>query len=820
MFCIISVKRFTCDDPKQSKLELTCTQGTDECSTIDIYGELISKFISEKPNNLNCTTKNIIDCLFLPDDQITIKYNKLRSSNHLKATDITSFHRPFTLNTFQALFNDVTKIHGIGPKTIEKHFNEHLQNIKITNEKLIPWIDLAKLTPTLIADPIKAKFHLFLNSRPDIKNKITDSETITLLDKFRSLLKKHHNELPSIDSIIYLLCNIPYRILEYSKNIKHKYFTIYDKIATQSLNIPLDNPYRISSGLMCFMFEFIYKEGHTYHDYDTFVDKVFNKLQLNDHIEGKIQTSNYLKKYCASLNGEKIVIEPKLKEAENKIAEAIQKLINLGESPQINETIHSNSNYSEEQLDAISSINCQPISILNGPPGAGKTHVQDAIYNYHLENKEQIIFSAPTGIATKNIANALNSSPFHIYTVQKLITYITQSDAVNQSDNNMITFFEKLVSNGCPCEFPITCLVVDEFSMVDTIQFSTLITIAARFCLKVILVGDINQLPSIGPGKVLRDLIQSHKIPVNRLTKVFRQKSLTISQNAKKINEGQTLLVTDASFFLKHLKDDQTTLDYLKKTVNQMKTCPINFGLTNFDITTELLVLTPYSKYNNPLSALQLNRQLATIFNNLHNIDICTNFIPILPGDRVIYTKNDTPLGVVNGDIGFIECIDKDNYYINLDKWTRSSSPIKQGDVIVHRGKTKVEPFKVLEIIDDNALCGLVGSNLEKDDENTYAIKELLAISELTRTIAIPTDDKHLQHAYAVTVHKAQGTGIRVVILVLPNNYNTFLVNRELVYTAITRAKDMVIVLGDNIERAIKVKAKARNTLLPHRLKK
>ena len=813
---VVNVKLFNYEDTSH-KIELTCSEGIGECFVLDIYNELIDKFVKDAPTNTKFTNKNIIACLFLPDDQITIKFQKIRTSTHLKALDIIDIYRQMTLKTFQYLFTEVTKINGVGPKSIEKFFEEYKKEGKVSNEKLTDWISLAQLTPNLVTEPVKAKFHHFLNSNPNIKNQLTDREIDVLVEKFQSFSKGKHGRSPaSIDVILSLLQSDPYKILGYSGNTKLKYFAIYDKIALRSLDISIHDSNRILYGIQCFMYEYIYKEGHTFENYDTFIKNALAGLKLTDSDDEKKLLDSYLKKYVASLGGKKILVHPKLKDAEIKIASAIQALIDLPEYKIVAEIPPSN--YTEEQFNAISDILTHPISILNGPPGSGKTHVQDAVNEYLLKINETIVFSAPTGIACKNITKAIKSSHCKPHTVQKLITYDKLSES--SDDYEIGTHLERLVINDESSHndnFPITCLVIDESSMIDTIQFATLITTAAKLQLKVILVGDVDQLPSIGPGKVLKDLIGSHKLPVLKLTRIFRQKSQTIALNARKINNGETNLVVDKSFMIKHLADDETTLSQLKQLIPKIKQDPTKFGLDNFDIMKDLLIFTPYSNHSNLLSSTQLNRQLAPFFNNSHNSSDYNT--PFQLGDRVIYTKNNIDLELVNGDIGFIEYTYKGDHYINFNKWTGLIVTLKKGNTVLRKGQVNLEPFKILEINGDNAYCGLISSKLYENDHNEFAIKEWLPISKLVPVGVVSVDDKYLKHAYAITVHKAQGTGIRIAVIMLPHKYNTFLVNRELMYTAVTRATDMVIVLGDNIERAIKSRSRPRNTLLKERLK-
>lgn len=383
--------------------------------------------------------------------------------------------------------------------------------------------------------------------------------------------------------------------------------------------------------------------------------------------------------------------------------------------------------YEELQREAINGCMNNHIFILTGGPGTGKTTTLNAVISLCKQRGLKIKLAAPTGRAAKRMADLTGAQA---QTIHRLLE--VDFGAGGNS-------FKRCEENPLSCDV----LVIDEMSMVDTLLMCSLLK-AVKSKTRLIMVGDSNQLPSVGAGNILRDLIASGRVPMVELKEIFRQaaESLIVT-NAHRIVRGEMPVLNDkkSDFFFMPTDSEEDTL---RLVIELCKTrLPKTYGYTAFD---DIQVLCP-SKLGvvgtqSINQALQLalnppagNKQELKYFNQLFRT-----------GDKVMQTKNDYDVewrrgaekshGIFNGDIGLIRSADRANDRIEID----------------FEGRTAIYDTDML---------------------------------------------KRVEHAYAVTIHKSQGSEYPAVIIPLPNGMDR-LTYRNLLYTAVTRAKNILIVIGNS----------------------
>lgn len=384
--------------------------------------------------------------------------------------------------------------------------------------------------------------------------------------------------------------------------------------------------------------------------------------------------------------------------------------------------------YAELQKKAINSALTEGMLVLTGGPGTGKTTTLNAIIKILKDKGKKVLLSAPTGRAAQRMSELTGDEA---KTLHRLLEV-----SWDKHDNPV---FNKNERNQLKCD----ALIVDEVSMVDTFIFESVMRALPLGC-RLVLVGDSDQLPSVGPGNVLGDLIDSGIIPVVRLNEIFRQaqQSLIVT-NAHKIVNGEmpVLSNTDKDFFFlqRNNKTDVTNV-IIDLCVNRL---PKAYGYSAFD---NIQVLSPSKK--GELGTAELNSKLQNALNTKSDDkqEVTIGSKTFRTGDKVMQIKNnydirwfkdngETGEGIFNGDIGIIEKIDK-----------------------------KVKIIKI--------------SFYDKTAAYTYE------------------SASDLDFAYAVTVHKSQGNEFDAVIIPMfqgpPQLYY-----RNLLYTAVTRAKKTLILVGN-----------------------
>jgi len=392
----------------------------------------------------------------------------------------------------------------------------------------------------------------------------------------------------------------------------------------------------------------------------------------------------------------------------------------------------------ENQVQALRSASENKIMVITGGPGTGKTTIINALLKIFSGLKVRIMLAAPTGRAAKRMSEATG---YEAKTIHRLLEYSIRKGGFQKDD-----------------EHPLDCdlIIVDEASMIDTILMYHLlkaIPLKATF----ILVGDVNQLPSVGAGNVLRDIIASGIIPVVRLNEIFRQaKESQIIVNAHKINNGLLPYPTPSGpkddFYFIEQEDPENVLRIILELVSDR--VPRRFG---FDPVNDIQVLSPMHK--GTVGAGNLNLELQRQLNPNED-GVTRGNRAFRTGDKVMQIKNNYDKEVFNGDIGRI---------------TRIDPELREVDI------------------------SFDGGNVPYDF----------------------TDLDEIVLAYAVSVHKSQGSEYPVIIIPLLTQHY-MLLQRNLIYTAITRGKKLVIVVGTRKALAIGVKndkTRKRYTFLEQRLR-
>ena len=390
--------------------------------------------------------------------------------------------------------------------------------------------------------------------------------------------------------------------------------------------------------------------------------------------------------------------------------------------------------YDEIQADAIRQAAVSKVMILTGGPGTGKTTTTKGIISAYQSFGLKILLAAPTGRAAKRMTE---TTGLEAKTIHRLLE-CKPPEGYQKNEEN-------------PLEGDV--LIVDECSMIDLVLMNSLLK-AIPAGMRVVLVGDIDQLPSVGAGNVLRDLIDSGVVPVIRLTRIFRQAQTSrIIMNAHRINEGQMPDLSngkETDFFFTTKEDPEEAVREIVSLVQHK--------LSRYYRTpsSQIQVLTPMQK--GVVGATNLNLALQEALNPQGDGLRRSGFI-FRRNDKVMQIRNNYDKEVFNGDIGIIESVDLQN--------------------------------RTLKVNFDQHVVEYESSELDE-----------------------------LVHAYATTIHKAQGSEYPIVVMpVLMNHY--VMLQRNLIYTGITRAKKILVIVGTRKALACAVRnvtVTRRNTLLKERL--
>lgn len=530
----------------------------------------------------------------------------------------------------------------------------------------------------------------------------------------------------------------PYRMAD---DVEGVGFRTADEIASR-VGIRTDSDFRIRSGIQYALLQ-ASNEGHTYLPMPELTQRASNLLQIEPE---------YIEKHYMNLAMDRKIIMRQVDDTtqiyassffymEANTATMLKQLNASFEVPdiEIEERLRqiekqTKMDLDEHQVEAVKEAVRNGLLVITGGPGTGKTTTINTIIRYFELEGMDIFLAAPTGRAAKRMSE---TTGFEARTIHRML------ELNGGMEGN--AGFERNEQN--PLETDV--IIIDEMSMVDiSLMYSLLKAIAAGT--RLILVGDVNQLPSVGPGSVLKDIIDSNEFHTVKLTKIFRQASTSdIIVNAHKINRGEPVSLDNKSmdfFFLKRYEADKiinVTLQLIKQKL------PKFVGASEYDIQ----VLTPMRKgllgverlngilqmYLNPADQRKREKEHgSTIFRE---------------GDKVMQTKNNYQL----------EWEIRSKYGLCIDKGTG----IFNGDM------------GIIEEINDFAETMTVSFDEGRMVEYPYKLLD------------------ELELAYAVTIHKSQGSEYPAVVIPLLSGPR-MLMNRNLLYTAVTRAKKCVTIVGND----------------------
>lgn len=543
------------------------------------------------------------------------------------------------------------------------------------------------------------------------------------------------------DSLYTVLQENPYRLAE---DISGVGFKIADEIAAR-IGIHADSDYRIRSGMLYTLLQ-ASGEGHTYLPKDQLFARCAKLLGVDESYMEKHLMDMLLdrKLVMQEKKGEKIIYPSQYYYLELNTARMLCELNiccpedeNIVEKRIASIEKETGTVLDEMQKKAVTEAAGHGLFILTGGPGTGKTTTINAIIRFFEGEGAELRLAAPTGRAAKRMTEATG---YEAQTIHRLL----ELNGMPEDDRSTgAVHFERNAQN--PLEADV--IIIDEMSMVDIhLMHSLLLAITAGT--RLILVGDENQLPSVGPGNVLRDIIHSGCFPVIELTKIFRQASESdIVVNAHKINRGELVEIHNKSrdfFFLKRYDADMIIRvvialiqDKLPRYVNarpfeiQVLT-PMRKGLLGVERLNQML-----QRYLNPQDGSKKEKTLGDrLFRQ---------------GDKVMQIKND--------------------YQMEWEVRGRYGIPVEKG-IGVFNGDTGI----LREI---NEFAETAEVEFEDGRFATYSFKQL----------------EELELAYAITIHKSQGSEYPAVILPVLSGPQ-MLLNRNLLYTAVTRARKCVTVVG------------------------
>lgn len=537
----------------------------------------------------------------------------------------------------------------------------------------------------------------------------------------------------------------PYRL---AMDINGIGFVTADTIA-QKIGFDVDSPLRAEAGTL-YMLTKTSDEGHVYFPLDGLVTKTSDTLNIRaDLVEDAIDTLEREERVVVEelSNGQVAVYRSRYHAYESGISAYIKKILGSPKTVLIkdpDETVEAvvenlGIELAEEQLEAVHTAVRTKMMVLTGGPGTGKTTITKAIVQAYKKLKAKILLCAPTGRAAKRMFETIG---VEAKTIHRLLEYSPREDGFQRNENN-----------------PLACslIVIDEASMMDTMLMFHLLK-AIPLGATVIFVGDVHQLPSVGPGNVLKDVISSGVVDVVELHEVFRQaQESDIITNAHKINAGEVPFLESSKerlsdfYFIRQDDPERCAAMIVDLVKNHI---PRRF---RFDPIDQIQVLTPMHKGS--AGSGNLNHLLQEALNP-QPLCLKRGDREFRLDDKVMQLRNNYDKDVFNGDIGRI-CV------------------------------VNTEDKKLTVRFDD-------------EKNVIYDFKEL----------------DELVPAYAISIHKSQGSEYQAVVIpVLTQHY--VLLQRNLIYTGVTRGKKLVILVGSTkaLTMAIKNnKMQKRFTYLSQRL--
>lgn len=540
-----------------------------------------------------------------------------------------------------------------------------------------------------------------------------------------------------------------------SRVLKGVGFLTADSIAL-NLGFAPDSPERIRAGI-AYALDKATEDGHCYLLQEDLEHKTRSLLALGDTVDLRPFVENLITEGDVVRRDQALLLHA-IDAAEEFVAEFVAKRRDPFSEEPINPLTAERSlreaerslsvTFSPEQRQAVMNAIRYPLSIITGGPGCGKTTIIKALAYLYKETGKRLILAAPTGRASQRMSQVCEMPAS---TIHRLLKFDPKTGSFKYNTD------DPLIADA---------VIIDEASMID-IHLARALFAAIPKNASIVLVGDRDQLPSVGPGRVFGDLVSLKEIKISSLSQLFRRgEESSINYIAHLVNcgtppqipEPDGVTKTDAYFIPR--SDAEETAQLVEKLISDQ--LPKKFGFSPGEIT----VLTPSNR--GPLGTVALNKRLQERLNPSGSVDaeqeLAHGDITLRVNDRVCQRVNNyniDDIGVFNGDAGTIFQVDKKTRSVWVELW--------DGRLIQYNAE---------------------------------------ALSQLSL-------------AYAITVHRSQGSEVPCVVLVLHDSQYTLL-ERQLIYTGITRAKKLLIIVGS--KRALTIACKrmsghARNTLLAGRIR-
>jgi exodeoxyribonuclease V alpha subunit len=589
-----------------------------------------------------------------------------------------------------------------------------------------------------------------LNKAMEISDQIVGAKDIRNAMIFLDRFGLHGNKAIKIynrfgNDIYNVIQSNPYKLADEVAGIG---FKTADEIASQ-VGIKVDSEFRIKGGIMYVLTQGA-SYGHTYLPIEKLVEMSVDLLKVDqESVEAQIMNLAMEKKLIIKrdVDGNRQIYSRTFYRMEEAIAGMLKELnltykVDKADLEKVIRRIEKDGDFQLDELqkDAVIAAMEKGLFVLTGGPGTGKTTTITTMIHIFEEEGYSIFLGAPTGRAAKRMSEATG------YEARTIHRMLEVNGRMGDEDDDVTSFakFERNEDNPLECDV----IIIDEMSMVDvSLMYALLKAIAPGT--RLILVGDEHQLPSVGPGNVLKDILASGKFPSVTLEKIFRQaQESDIVMNAHKIHQGEHVILDNKSkdfFFLKR-DDADTIINVMLTLVRDKMPKYVDAGIS------EIQVLTPTRK--GLIGVERLNTILQRFLNpeapgkNEWKGDTRL----FREGDKVMQIRNDYQLewevkgnynitiekglGVFNGDVGIIK---------EINDWSKSVT------VEFEEGRQVVYPFASLD---------------------------------------------ELELAYAITIHKSQGSEYPAVVMPIMDGPK-MLMNRNILYTAITRAKKCVTMVGD-----------------------
>lgn len=677
------------------------------------------------------------------------------------------YGRQFKIDTFEKIMPETLdalerylangSVKGIGPVTahkIIKEFGEETISIfKFEPQKLARIKGISNSRAIEMAESFNENFELW--------------QLVGFLDKFKIPVSAAQGIYKKLgENTIQKIEENPYILVDMVRGVDFKQI---DKMALD-LGMEYTNPERIANGIK-YGLNIISMNGHTCVEKQNLIDFMIDLLNISeDLIESELINLKAQNKIVVEKreDAEWVYLYEYYK-AEMNIAERLLLLNNAKNIKHISKIdkelkiLEDKADIilSEKQIEAIKEINDNNVCVITGGPGTGKTTIIKTVLDLYKNKEKKVALCAPTGRAAKRMEEATGSEA---KTLHRLLEIGKIKDELG---------IEDIDQEIAPIDADV--IIVDEMSMVDIFLMNYLVK-AIYLGTKLVLVGDIDQLPSVGPGSVLKSIINSKKFATVYLDKIFRQAAKSkIILNAHHVNKGEGFItkkldygeLKEDFFFINEYNQEKILENILSLSKDRLK----KYG--DYDFFKNIQVITPSKK--GLIGTRELNKYLQQELNPKEDGKKEKTFgnIVFRQGDRIMQIKN--------------------NYDIY---WEKHNEQFEYGSGVFN---------------------GEFGTIVDINEEE----KQIQVLYDDNKNVWYPYQDiDQIEHAYAITVHKSQGSEFDVVILPITASV-PMLLTRNLLYTAITRAKKLLIVISSSsiINRMIQnYDSKKRNTGLEYKL--